>query len=64
MGFSKIYLKDLPQLEQEFVERGLEKFVNRYGKYDALVGSSESMRFLEEKRSLLHNQKLDSNGVH
>jgi hypothetical protein len=50
MGFNQCYLPTIEKIIQEFEQSGLEQFVNRYRKYDSLVGSSESMDFLEQKQ--------------
>jgi hypothetical protein len=49
MGFNHCYLSTTENLQIEFENVGLETFVKRYRKYDALTGPSESFRFLEEK---------------
>ena len=49
MGFNHCYLISVEQLETEFKNVGLETFVKRYRKYDALTGPSECFRFLENK---------------
>jgi hypothetical protein len=49
MGFNHCYLSTPENLQIELDNVGLETFVKRYRKYDALTGPSESFRFLEEK---------------
>ena len=49
MGFNHCYFISVEQLETEFKNVGLETFVKRYRKYDALTGPSECFRFLEDK---------------
>ena len=52
MGFNHCYISTIENLQKELDNVGLELFVKRYTKYDALTGPSESMRFLEEKVKL------------
>jgi hypothetical protein len=62
MGFNHCYLSTTENLQIEFENVGLETFVKRYRKYDALTGPSESFRFLEEKikeYELQQIQKVD-----
>jgi hypothetical protein len=49
MGFNHCYLSNVENLQREYDNVGLETFVKRYGKYDAITGPSESFRFLEKK---------------
>ena len=44
-----VYLPNVEQLKNELERVGLETFVKRYTSYESLSGSSESMRFVEEK---------------
>jgi hypothetical protein len=50
MGFNHRYLTSVESLQTELNNIGLELFVKRYRKYDALTGPSECFRFLEEKQ--------------
>ena len=49
MGFNHCYISSIENLQLELDMVGLETFVKRYRKYDAITGPSESFRFLEEK---------------
>jgi len=49
MGFNHCYFSSLDNLQKEYESVGLESFVKRYRKYDALTGPSECFRFLEDK---------------
>ncbi len=49
MGFNHCYISSVENLQLEFEMWGLETFVKRYRKYDAITGPSESFRFLESK---------------
>jgi hypothetical protein len=52
MGFNKMYLPELAVLKKDLTERGhdgfTETWVKRYEKADAILGSVESLRFLEQ----------------
>lgn len=52
MGFNKMYLPELTVLKKDLTERGHDEFaatwVKRYEKADAILGSVESLRFLEQ----------------
>lgn len=49
MGFNHCYISSVENLQKEFDSVGLEEFVRRYRKYDAITGPSKSFEFLEEK---------------
>ena len=49
MGFNLCHLPTIENLQIELNKKGLEKFIKRYRKYEALTGPCESFRFLEEK---------------
>ncbi len=49
MGFNHCYISSVENLQLELEMCGLETFVKRYKKYDAITGPSESFRFLEDK---------------
>ena len=57
MGFNNCYPPDIDKLKEYFDSVDLETFVNRFRKYDAWTGSSESMDFLEKKINLYENIK-------
>ena len=50
MGFNHCYISSVENLQLELQTWGLETFVKRYRKYDAITGPSESFQFLEEKQ--------------
>ena len=49
MGFNNCYLPEYDELIEYYNSVSLERFVQRFRKYDCWTGSSESMRFLESK---------------
>jgi hypothetical protein len=49
MTYSHTYVPKLDQLINELENSDLETFINRYSKYECLIGPSESIKFLEEK---------------
>jgi hypothetical protein len=50
MGFNHCYLSNVENLQKEYESVGLENFVKRYRKYDAITGPTECFNFLDEKR--------------
>jgi len=58
MGFNHCYFSSLENLQSEYDNVGLERFVKRYRKYDALTGPSECFRFLEEKQKEYELQSI------
>lgn len=52
MGFNKMYIPEIDSLKKSLLEMGNERFaelwVRRYDKADAIIGSRESMDFLEQ----------------
>jgi len=46
MGFNRCYVSNVLQIHKELDELGLKKFVERYHKYDAITGDSESISFI------------------
>jgi hypothetical protein len=52
MGFNKMYLPELVFLKKDLTEKGHDEFtatwVRRFIKADAILGSVESLRFLEQ----------------
>lgn len=63
MGFNNCYLPDIDKLKEYFDSVDLETFVNRFRKYDAWTGSSESMDFLEKKINLYENLKNNNTNL-
>jgi hypothetical protein len=49
MGHHICHLADLEILEKQYNTLGVDKFVLRYKKYEAFIGDSEAIRFIEEK---------------
>ena len=45
----KCHIADYEQLVNQFERMGLDRFANRYIKYDALVGDSYAITFIENK---------------
>ena len=65
MGFNHCYISSVENLQLELDMVGLETFVKRYRKYDAITGPSESFRFLEDKikeyEEVINNISNDTN---
>jgi len=59
MGFNKRYLPELEDLKKEYEHDGHEQFVRRMSKYDALIGPSDSMKFVNHiiDEEIKKNQK-------
>lgn len=49
MGLNKKYLPEIKDLKQEYKELGHSEFVRIYQKYEILIGSDKSFRFLDKK---------------
>lgn len=58
MGFNHHYFSNLENLKSEYNNIGLEAFIKRYRKYDAVTGPSECFRFLEEKQKEYELQQI------
>jgi hypothetical protein len=54
MGFNHCYVGNVIEVQKELDELGLEKFVKRYQKYDAISGESKCIDFIEKKVELWH----------
>lgn len=54
MGFNKLFLSNLDSLKNELSEIGEAEFIKKYSKYESLIGSCESIKFLE--KTLKNNQ--------
>ena len=61
MGFNNCYLPEYDELIEYYNSVSLERFVQRFRKYDCWTGSSESMRFLENKVKEYYETVIDSN---
>jgi hypothetical protein len=48
MGFNKRYVPVLEVVKKQLEERGVKEFIDYYTKPDALIGSIESMRFIDQ----------------
>jgi len=46
MGFNKVILQEPRTLLAEYKAKGLRQFISRYSNYDAIMGPSESVTFL------------------
>jgi hypothetical protein len=57
MGFNHCYVGNVIQIQKELDEVGLEQFVKRYQKYDAISGDSECIEFIEQRVNLYNNLK-------
>lgn len=62
MGFNHCYVGNILQIQKELDDVGLEKFVKRYQKYDAISGESDSIDFIE-KRVKLWQDTISSDGI-
>lgn len=47
MGFNKIYLPPIESLIEKYEKEGLETFVRSFQRYDAIMGDSQSVTYLE-----------------
>jgi hypothetical protein len=59
MGFNHCYVGNILQIQKELDELGLEKFIKRYEKYDAISGESECIDFIEQRAKLWHTINSD-----
>lgn len=59
MGFNHCYVGNILQIQKELDEVGLEQFVKRYQKYDAISGDSECIDFIEKRVKLWHTTNTD-----
>jgi len=58
MGFNHCYISSVENLQLELERWGLETFVKRYRKYDAITGPNESFKFLDEKKKEYELQQI------
>ena len=58
---NKCYVDDYNELVNQFEKIGLEKFASKYIKYDALIGESRAIEFIESKIKLMLELKYKSN---
>ena len=61
MGMDKCHIADYEELVNQFQKNGLEKFASKYMKYDALIGESRAIEFIESKIKLMLELKYKSN---
>jgi len=61
VGMDKCHIADYEELINQFQKIGLEKFANKYMKYDALIGESRAIEFIESKIKLMLELKYKSN---
>ena len=57
MGFNHCYVGNILQIQKELDALGLEKFVKRYQKYEAISGESECIEFIEQRVKLYEQYK-------
>jgi hypothetical protein len=57
MGFNQCYVGNILQVQKELDEYGVEEFVRRYTKYEAITGDSESIDFIEGIVKKYYNEK-------
>ena len=57
MGFNRCYVSNILQIHKELDELGLQKFAERYHKYDAITGDSESISFITNVVSKYYGEK-------
>jgi hypothetical protein len=61
VGMDKCHITDYQELVNQFQKIGLEKFASKYMKYDALIGESRAIEFIESKIKLMLELKYKSN---
>ena len=47
MGFNKLFLPPIGSLIEKYEKEGLETFVRSFERYDAIMGDSQSVTYLE-----------------
>ena len=57
MGFNHCYVSNILQIQKELDDFGIETFVKRYTKYDAISGDSECIDFIEGIVKKYYNEK-------
>jgi hypothetical protein len=48
MGFNKCFLPPIDSMKNDILINGLNQFIKKYGKYDALIGETDRMDFLKQ----------------
>ena len=61
MGFNQCYLPSIIIMEAEIKTVGLETFIKRMQKYEAITGETDRMQFLETKIKEYYNGKDERN---
>lgn len=61
MGFNQCYLPSIIIMQAEINTDGLETFVKRMEKYEAITGETDRMEFLENKIKEYYNGKDERN---
>ena len=61
MGFNQCYLPSIIIMQAEINTVGLETFVKRMEKYEAITGETDRMEFLENKIKEYYNGKDERN---
>lgn len=57
MGFNKKYVRSLNELKEELNELGKDRFIHIYSKADALIGPSDSIKFIQNTIESSKNSK-------
>ena len=52
MGYHHYHTTDLDTIKREYNTLGIDSFVTRYKKYEALIGDSDVINFIEDKIKL------------
>jgi ribonucleotide reductase alpha subunit len=63
MGFNRCYVSNILQIHKELDDLGLQKFAERYRKYDAITGDSESISFIINLVSKYYGENDDKKSV-
>ena len=56
MSYIKVYLPELPQLKER-IESDRDKWIRFYAKHGAVVGSTESVEYLDKKLKEYYDSK-------
>lgn len=47
MGFNKCFLPPIDSMKKDILNNGLESFIRKYQKCDAIIGESDGVTFLD-----------------
>jgi len=47
MGFNKCILPPIDSMKKDILSNGMESFIKKYQKYDAIIGETDRMTFLD-----------------